>query len=90
MLVTDGLNGWWITGLQRRSDRAALAASRRVGWAVVAVSLFTAGLGLAERLSNNGFGLSELLPGALIVGLLLVAFAPTGPAARTGAAREGV
>ena len=90
MLVTDGLNGWWITGLLRRGGRAALAASRRMGWVVVAVSLFTTGLGLAERLSNNGFGLPELLPGALIVGLLFVAFGLTDPAARKGAAREGV
>ena len=52
--------------------------------------LFTTGLGSAERLSKNGFGLPELLPGALIVGLLFVAFGLTDPAARTGAAREGV
>lgn len=90
MVVTDGLNGWWITRLLRRSDHAALTASRRMGWAVVAVSLLTAGLGLAGRWSNDGFGLPELLPGALIVGMLLVAFALTSPDTRARATREGV
>jgi nickel/cobalt transporter (NiCoT) family protein len=90
MLVTDGLNGWWITGLLRRSDQAALAASRRMGWAVVAVSLFTAGLGLAGRLSNDGFGLPELVPGALVVSTLLLAFALAGPTVSNTAAGERV
>lgn len=90
MVVTDGLNGWWITGLLRRSDRAALLASRRMGWAVVAVSLFTAGLGLAGRLSKDGFGLPELLPGALVVGTLLLAFALASPTSSNRATGERV
>ena len=90
MLVTDGLNGWWVSGLLRRSDQAALAASRRMGWAVVAVSLFTAGLGLMGRLSNHGLDLPELLPGALVVGTLLLAFALAGRAAPAPVARERV
>lgn len=74
MLAIDGLNGLWITRLLRRSDRRSLAASRLMGWAVVAVSLSTAGLGLAGRLAGDGVGLPELLPGALVVGGLLAAF----------------
>ena len=74
MLATDGLNGLWITRLLRRSDCSALAASRRIGWAVVAVSLFTAGLGLAGQLSADAIELPELLPGAIVVGVLLIAF----------------
>lgn len=74
MLVTDGLNGLWIARLLRRSDRGALAASRWMGWAVVAVSLFTAGLGLASQLTADGFELPELLPGAIVIGVLLTAF----------------
>jgi len=73
MLATDGLNGVWITRLLRRSDRHALAASRRMGWAIVAVSLFTAGLGLAGQLTAGGIELPALLPGAIVVGVLLVA-----------------
>jgi len=74
MLVTDGLNGMWIARLLRRSDQAALTASRGMGWAVVAVSLFTAGLGLAGQLSTDGAELPEWLPGAIVVGVLLAAF----------------
>jgi len=74
MLATDGLNGMWITRLLRRSDRSALAASRRMGWAVVAVSLSTAGLGLVGQLSTDAIELPALLPGAIVTGVLLAAF----------------
>jgi len=74
MLATDGLNGLWINRLLRRSDRGALAASRGMGWAVVAVSLFTAGLGLIGQLSVDAVELPGLLPGGIVVGVLLAAF----------------
>lgn len=75
MLAVDGLNGLWITRLLRRSDRQALAASRLMGWAVVAVSLGTAGLGLAGQWSAaEAFEPPEWLPGAVIVGALLASF----------------
>ena len=75
MLVTDGLNGVWVTRLLHRSDQAALTASRTMGWAVVAVSLSTAGWGLAGQLTAAGAELPEWLPGAMVVGVLLAAFA---------------
>jgi len=90
MLAVDGLNGAWITRLLRCSDRHALAASRAMGWAVVAVSLFTAGLGLAGQLSAGGTELPELLPGALVVGVLLAAFALGRLRAPAAAAGERV
>ena len=75
MLVIDGLNGLWITQLLHRSDPRALASSRLMGWAVVAVSLLTAGLALAGQLSSSAIDLPQLLPGAVVIGLLLLAFA---------------
>ncbi len=49
MLLTDGLNGWWIARLVRRSDRTARIASRVMALAVSGVSLLTAGLGVATQ-----------------------------------------
>lgn len=53
MIVTDGVNGWFISKLIRRSDQTARLASRIMALAVSGVSLLAAGLGIA----------SELLPG---------------------------
>jgi nickel/cobalt transporter (NiCoT) family protein len=47
MLVTDGLNGLWIARLLRRSDHAALVASRVMALAVAGVGLLTAAMGVA-------------------------------------------
>jgi CobW/HypB/UreG, nucleotide-binding domain len=49
MLATDGLNGWWISGLIRRSDATSRVASRVMALAVSGVSLLTAGLGVATQ-----------------------------------------
>lgn len=49
MLLTDGLNGWWIARLVRRSDQTARVASRVMALAVSGVSLLTAGLGVATQ-----------------------------------------
>jgi nickel/cobalt transporter (NiCoT) family protein len=54
MLLTDGINGWWIARLVQRADRAADVAARTMALAVAAVALLTAGLGVA-RLSWPGF-----------------------------------
>jgi high-affinity nickel-transport protein len=75
MLATDGLNGLWITRLLRRSDERAVVASRAMGWAVVGVSLFSAGLGLAGQFATSAVELPELLPGMVVVGALGLAFA---------------
>ena len=48
MLVTDGINGLWISRLIRRADRAALVASRVMGLVVAGVSLLVAGFGAAK------------------------------------------
>lgn len=53
MLLTDGLNGWWIARLVRRSDQTARIASRVMALAVSGVSLLTAGLGVATQTVPN-------------------------------------
>lgn len=50
MLLTDGVNGYWIARLIRRGDRSARVASRVMALAVAGVSLLTAALVLATLL----------------------------------------
>ena len=50
MLITDGLNGYLISRLIRRSDRTAQVASRTMALAVAGVSLLTAALVLTTLL----------------------------------------
>jgi nickel/cobalt transporter (NiCoT) family protein len=51
MLVTDGINGLWISRLIARSDQIAAIASRVMGLAVASVSLLVAALGMAKLAS---------------------------------------
>ncbi len=51
MLVTDGLNGLWISKILRRADKMAAIASRIMGLTVAILSLAVAGLGLAKYCS---------------------------------------
>ncbi len=48
MLLSDGLNGWWIAHLLARADRLAAVASRTMTLALAALSLLVAGLGAAR------------------------------------------
>jgi high-affinity nickel-transport protein len=50
MVLTDGVNGLWIARLIKRTDRAALIASRTMGLAVAGIGLLTAGLGMVVQL----------------------------------------
>jgi high-affinity nickel-transport protein len=50
MIITDGVNGWFISRLIRRSDETARIASRVMALAVSGVSLLVAGLGIASEL----------------------------------------
>ena len=49
MMVTDAVNGLWISHLLRRADASALIASRIMGITVALLSLTVAGLGLSRR-----------------------------------------
>ena len=51
MLVTDGVNGFWISRLMRRADQTALVASRVMGLVVSCVSLAVAFFGIAKIVS---------------------------------------
>lgn len=48
MLITDGINGWWVARLVARSDALAAAASRIMGAGIACASLVVAGLGIAR------------------------------------------
>lgn len=77
MLITDGLNGWWISRLIARADEVAALASRIMGAAVGSVSLLIGLLGLAKLLSpaieawTDG---QELVLGAAVVLTLLTGY----------------
>jgi high-affinity nickel-transport protein len=77
MLITDGLNGWWIARLIRRSDATSRIASRVMALAVSGVSLLTAGLGVATQtlphveLWTEG---KELWFGAAVVAVIFASY----------------
>jgi high-affinity nickel-transport protein len=91
MLITDGLNGYLISRLIRRSDRTAQVASRTMALAVAGVSLLTAALVLATLLlpaadawadgKELWFGAAVVLVIGLsfIVGQRLASSIPQGP-----------
>jgi len=90
MLITDGVNGWWVARLLRRSDRKAARASRIMCISVACVSLGTALLGIATRVStsfNAWVDVHETSFGLLIVAVVLISFllgavvTPSRPAA---------
>jgi high-affinity nickel-transport protein len=77
MLVTDGLNGFWISRLIQRADSLARVASRVMGLAVGSVSLLVAAFGaarlLAPRFAEWTEG-RELAFGAAVVLIVLASF----------------
>jgi len=75
MLLTDGVNGWWIARLIRHSDETARIASRVMALAVSSVSLLTAALGVATQtlpLVDAWAENKALWVGAAIVALVTV------------------
>lgn len=90
MVVTDGVNGLWISRLIRRADEVALIASRVMSLAVSAIALLIAGFGLAKLTSplvaEWGDG-KELATGAVLIFILFVSYrVALHAAARRGAA----
>lgn len=87
MLVTDGLNGLWMSRLIGRSDRRALIASRVMGLAVAAMALAIAGIGLAGFVGSPAGGWidgRELWVGAGVIGWMVLAFLIGMALARAG------
>ncbi len=77
MLLTDGLNGWWIARLIARADQIAALASRIMSLAVSGVSLLVAALGIGKLLSPTLAGWSqgrELLFGAIVVAVIAISY----------------
>jgi len=77
MLVTDGINGLWISRLIARADQLACIASRVMGLAVSAVSLLVAALGAAKLASPSLEQWAEgreLAFGALVVAVIATSF----------------
>ena len=78
MLVTDGINGLWISRLIARADQLACIASRVMGLAVSAVSLLVAALGAAKLASpalEQWAEGRELAFGAFVVAVIATSFA---------------
>lgn len=90
MLVTDGLNGLWISRLIARADAVARVASRVMGLAVSAVSLVVAAFGVARLVSplvedwSEG---KEMLFGAALVLIIATSFLASLHVARRTANR---
>lgn len=77
MLIADGINGFWISRLLRRTDQLALIASRVMGAAIGMLSLLIAGWGLGKHLSPSlqawGDG-KELVLGVSVVAAIAASF----------------
>jgi high-affinity nickel-transport protein len=77
MLGADGVHGFWIARLLRRSGEAAVLASRIMGWVVAGMSFLVAGFGILKLLSpaigawSDG---KELIFGAALVAVLAASF----------------
>ncbi len=77
MLVSDGLNGWWISRLIARADEVAARASRIMGLAVSGVSLLVAALGVGKMLSPAIEGWSDrhdAVFGGIVVAVIGLAY----------------
>lgn len=77
MLVTDGLNGLWISRLIARADQIAAIASRVMSLAVSSVSLLVAGFGvakLASPLIDEWSDGKELAFGAIVVAVIALSY----------------
>ena len=77
MIITDMLNGLWISKLLRRADEKAYVASRIMGFTVATLSLVVAGLGMSGRMLPQFAAWqekSELTIGLAVVGVVAVSF----------------
>lgn len=78
MLVTDGINGLWISHLIRRSDHTARVASRVLSLGVSGIGLLVAGLMAAGRTAPTVALWSEVNAfwlGAAVIVIVAVSFA---------------
>ena len=91
MIVTDAVNGLWISRLIARADQIAVTASRIMGLTIGGVSLTIAGLelaGLAQPAIAQWTGQRSLGVGAFVCATLLAGYACARWLARPGAVAE--
>jgi high-affinity nickel-transport protein len=78
MMLTDGVNGFWIARLIHQADRSAAAASRAMSVLIAIISLLTAALG-AIALTVPAVGVwaedKQTLLGLAITGLITAGYA---------------
>jgi high-affinity nickel-transport protein len=77
MLVTDGINGLWISRLIARADQIAVIASRVMSLAVSGVSLLVAAFGAAKLALPTVDAWSdgkEMVLGAIVVGAIAASY----------------
>jgi len=77
MMVTDGVNGLWISRLIQRADRTALVASRALSVVIAALSFMIALFGVAKSLSPTlaiHVEGRETLLGGVIIALMAATF----------------
>ena len=77
MIVTDGLNGYWVARMIQRTDKLTLIASRVLGLTVAGLSLAVGAMGLSRQLSPD-FGIlmsiSPLQQGVSIIAFVIINF----------------
>lgn len=77
MMVTDGVNGLWISRLVRRADQRALIASRVMGLVVAGLSLLVGAFGIAKyffpAVAEHSEG-HELMFGLVVVAIVALSF----------------
>lgn len=77
MMVTDGINGLWISRLLTRADQRARVASRIMSLTVAGLSLLIGALGLAKYLSPTLAAHTEghaLLFGLAVIAVITLSF----------------
>ncbi|MDB5776837.1 MAG: Nickel/cobalt efflux system [Herbaspirillum sp.] len=77
MMVSDGLNGFWVARLLSKSDQRSLIASRVMGLVIGFLSLAIAAMGLAKYFSpmlSDMLDNAGLLMGAGVIAILLFSF----------------
>jgi high-affinity nickel-transport protein len=77
MMVTDGINGLWISRLLTRADRRARIASRVLGLTVAGLSLLVAVLGMLSYWSVDIASWSDnhgLASGVSVISLVLLSY----------------
>jgi high-affinity nickel-transport protein len=77
MMLTDAINGLWISHLLRRADASARLASRIMGVTVALLSLTVAGLGLSRQFLPQAAAWQEgreLLIGVAVIVVVACSF----------------